>query len=202
MNVNWRFAGVPVLAIALLNLSAAKAVSEPGLNGSYAGVPVDVGNLVTNSGVAPTSENVVGTVVKEALRLPGFTSTANQTGSAPSSNGGVQFQGRYDLPNSPLSVRGSLYVGDRARAVMPAVTYDVPVAKNTNVYAGAGVSFVKAAAGKSTPLGSQTGVMITTGVESEISKGVIVYGDAKWLPGNQGSVNEPIRYQLGVGHRF
>lgn len=196
--------GLPLVAIALLELTMMpRAAADIGLQGSYAGIPVDVDAVLRNSrAIVPTPENLTQVVVNQALQSAGAT-RSNLTGVKTGAIG-AQFQGRYDLPNSPLSVRGSVYLGDNARAVMPIVTYDIPVGNGTNVYAGAGVSVVNGT--RTTPLGDRTGMVMTTGVESEISKGLVLYGDAKWLSGNKGNNrgagNPPIRYQLGLGYRF
>lgn len=195
------FLRVPVLTIGLLMLSETKAFGESGLQGNYGGVPIDLGHVLrSDSLLTPRPEDLANAVIKSTLRTPGMTPEFNPENiSLPST--GVQFQGRYDLPNSPLSVRGSVYVSDRAKAVMPAVTYDLPVANNTNIYAGAGLAIVDAGVNRTTPLGNRTGVVITTGVETAVSQGVVLYGDAKFVPGKEPK-NAKLRYQLGVGYRF
>jgi hypothetical protein len=56
---------------------------------------------------------------------------------------------------------------------MPMLTVDVPVANNTNLYLGGGYSFVTDE-GKSTQLGNQDSVVLTTGVETGVSRNVVV----------------------------
>lgn len=193
---------LPLTAIALL-VPVASAIAETGLNGSYVGVPVDVNNLLnSNPSLLPTPDHLVNAAMNQALKSTGITPEFNPTSPTANSSVGAQFQGRYDLPASPLSVRGSVYLGDDAKAIMPIVTYDIPVGGSTNLYAGAGVSVVNTPTGKTTPLGTRTGVVVTTGLESEISKGIVLYGDAKWLSGNKSTGTPPLRYQLGVGYRF
>lgn len=196
--------GYALLSLTLLELIfLTPAVAETGLSGSYAGVPVDVGTVLKNANGSLNPTNLTSAIANQVLSSSGITPTFTPDAESKSANPvGAQFQGRYDLPNSPLSIRGSIYIGDSARAILPAVTYDLPVGGGTNVYAGAGVSLVNAGVGKVTPLGDRTGIVVTTGVESEVSKGIIVYGDAKWLPSNKVTGTPPLRYQLGVGYRF
>ena len=196
--------GLPMAAIAMLELSILpQAVAETGLNGSYAGMPVDVGTILNNNPAVVTNPNgLADAIVNEALKNTKIIPEYQADGSLKTKAIGAQFQGRYDLPNSPLSVRGSVYLGDNAKAVLPTVTYDLPVGTNTNLYAGAGVAWVNTLNGKSTPLGTQTGVVLTTGVEAAISQGVILYGDAKWLSSHKTPGSSPLRYQVGVGYRF
>ncbi|MHC5832421.1 MAG: hypothetical protein ACYT04_94680, partial [Nostoc sp.] len=73
---------------------------------------------------------------------------------------GGNIQGRYAVPKTPLSVRGSVLYGGDAAAIMPIVTYDAPIAKNTNVYFGGGYSFVTDE-GQKTPLGNQNAPVLT-----------------------------------------
>ncbi len=180
------------------------AIAEPGLQGSYAGIPVDLSNLLKQNPALVTSpEHLANAAMQQALKSTGITPDFNATASLQTNPAvGAQFQGRYDVPNSPLSVRGSVYFGDNSRAVMPVVTYDIPVGGSTNFYAGAGVAIVNTSAGKTTPVGDRTGVVVTTGLETEINKGIVLYGDAKWLSSNKGTGTPPVRYQLGVGYRF
>lgn len=190
------------MAIAALELAGSQAAAETGFVGSYAGIPVDLGTLLNNNpNLVPTPDNLANAAMNQALQSTGVTADYNPT-STGQPKIGAQIQGRYDLPTSPISVRGSVYLGDNAKAFMPVVTYDLPVGQGTNVYAGAGVSLVNTKDGKTTPLGNKTGVVVTTGVETEISKGIVLYGDAKWLPANRGAAQAPVRYQLGVGYRF
>jgi hypothetical protein len=115
---------------------------------------------------------------------------------------GGNVQGRAALPNSPFSVRGSVLFGGDATAIMPIVTYDAPIAKNTNLYLGGGYSFVTDE-GKVTPLGNQNAPVVTLGAESEVAKNVVLYGDAKWgIDAYRNSSADAVSLQTGVGYRF
>ncbi len=50
--------------------------------------------------------------------------------------GGV-VQGRYDIQNVPLSVRGSVLFNDQAAALQPVITYDLATSNSSNIYLGA-----------------------------------------------------------------
>lgn len=123
-----------------------------------------------------------------------------QDGDAATFGGNIQ--GRLAVPDAPVSVRGAVLWSDETSAIMPMVSYDVPVAKNTNVYVGAGYSFVEEN-GKPTPLGNQDAVVLTAGAESAIAKDFIVYGDAKLgINAYQNSPASAVSVQAGVGYRF
>lgn len=115
---------------------------------------------------------------------------------------GGNIQGRFAVPNTPVSVRGSVLFTDKTSALMPVLSYDLPVAPNTNVYAGVGYSFVQNP-GTVTPLGNQNAVVLTTGVESEVVKNIVVYGDAKYgINAYQNSSASALSFQAGLGYRF
>jgi hypothetical protein len=120
------------------------------------------------------------------------------------SNGGEfggNIQGRVDIP-SPVSVRGSVLFSDDNSAIMPILTYDVPVTRNTNVYAGAGYSFVENDGGD-TPLGTADSVVLTTGVESAVWRDLVLYGDVKLgIDAFQNSSDSAVSFQAGAGYRF
>ncbi|WP_138498054.1 outer membrane beta-barrel protein [Nostoc sp. PA-18-2419] len=115
---------------------------------------------------------------------------------------GGNIQGRYAVPKTPLSVRGSVLYGGDAAAIMPIVTYDAPIARNTNVYLGGGYSFITDE-GQNSPLGNRNAPVVTLGVESEVSKNVIAYGDTKWgIDAYRNSDADAVSFQAGLGYRF
>ncbi|MBD2513903.1 outer membrane beta-barrel protein [Nostoc sp. FACHB-973] len=115
---------------------------------------------------------------------------------------GGNVQARYAVPKTPLSVRGSVLYGGDAAAIMPIVTYDAPIAKNTNVYFGGGYSFVTDE-GQNSPLGNRNAPVVTLGVESEVTNNVIAYGDTKWgIDAYRNSDADAVSFQAGLGYRF
>jgi hypothetical protein len=115
---------------------------------------------------------------------------------------GGNVQGRYALPETPVSLRGAVLFTDKTVAIMPIVTYDLPIAKNTNLYAGGGYSFVTNQNAPS-PLGNQDAVVLTAGVESEVARNVVAYGDVKYgINAFKGSNASAAGLQVGVGYRF
>lgn len=115
---------------------------------------------------------------------------------------GGNIQGRIAVPQVPVSLRGSVLFTDKNSAVIPALTYDAPIAKNTNLYTGVGYSFVQNQ-GVTTPLGNRDSVVLTTGVESEVAKNIMVYGDAKYgINAYKNSPASALSFQMGVGYRF
>jgi hypothetical protein len=115
---------------------------------------------------------------------------------------GGNVQGRFAVPNAPVSVRGSVLFTNKNSAVIPTITYDLPVSKTTNVYAGAGYSFVQKD-NQSSQIGNKDAAVITAGVESQVAKGVVVYSDAKYgINAYEGSNAGALTVQAGVGLQF
>ncbi|WP_017315216.1 outer membrane beta-barrel protein [Mastigocladopsis repens] len=115
---------------------------------------------------------------------------------------GGNIQGRFAVPQAPVSVRGSVLFGGDSTAAMPILTYDAPIGKNTNVYIGGGYSF-QTDEGQASQLGNQNAPVLTLGAETEVAKNIIVYGDAKWgIDAYENSSADALSLQTGVGLRF
>lgn len=116
---------------------------------------------------------------------------------------GGNVQGRWDTPELPLSLRGSLLFNGDSSAVMPIVTYDVGVAPNTNVYVGGGYSFALGSDSESSLLGNQDAPVVTVGVESAVRRNVVLYGDAKLgIGAYEDSSDSAASVQVGAAYRF
>lgn len=115
---------------------------------------------------------------------------------------GGNIQGRFAIPNTPISARGAILFNNETTAIMPIISYDVPVTNNANVYLGAGYSFVEED-GKLSPLGSKDAVVLTTGVEAEVARNIIVYSDAKLgIDAYKNSSGSAVSFQLGAAYSF
>jgi hypothetical protein len=92
---------------------------------------------------------------------------------------GGNITARVALPSTPISVRGNVLFSNTNAAIVPTITYDQGISNKTNIYAGAGYSFVQNA-GQTSALGNRNSVVLNAGVESEVAKGLVLYGDAKY----------------------
>ena len=81
---------------------------------------------------------------------------------------GGNVQGRYAIPETPISARGAVLFGGDSTAIMPMLTIDSAIADNTNLYLGAGYSWITDE-GNNTPLGNRNVAGITLGGESELA---------------------------------
>lgn len=131
----------------------------------------------------------------------GVTNGGSAAGGDAATLGG-NIQGRITTSKAPVSLRGAVLFSDETSAIMPMVSYDVPVAKNTNVYVGGGYSFVEKD-GAPTPLGNQNAPVVTVGAESQIGNNIVVYGDAKLgINAYRDSSASAVSFQAGAGFAF
>jgi Outer membrane protein beta-barrel domain len=115
---------------------------------------------------------------------------------------GGNIQGRLAIPNAPVSARGTFLFGGGNSAIIPTLTYDVPISQNTNLYAGAGYSFVSKD-GKNTAIGNRDAFVLNAGIESQVGKNIVIYGDAKYgIKAYQNSAASPLSLSAGVGFNF
>jgi hypothetical protein len=117
-------------------------------------------------------------------------------------NVGGNIQARVAIPTVPISIRGAVLFSGRNSTVIPTLTYDVPVADNTNFYIGGGYSFVQKD-GKPTPLGNRDAAVVTAGAETGIGDSIVIYGDAKvGINAYRKSSASAVSLQAGLGYRF
>lgn len=115
---------------------------------------------------------------------------------------GGNVQARLDAPQAPVSLRGAALIGDGGVALVPTLTYDAAIAPNTNLYAGAGYSFVTDE-GNASPLGNKDSVVLTAGVETAVQRNIALYGDVKvGLDAFQANNDAAVSLQLGGAYRF
>ncbi|NJL22195.1 MAG: porin family protein [Leptolyngbyaceae cyanobacterium SM1_3_5] len=116
---------------------------------------------------------------------------------------GGTIQGRIDVPNLPISARGAVLFTDDTSAIVPTLTYDLPISSRANIYAGAGYSFVDSDGVEASPLGNQDSFVLTAGAETEVAPRVVVFGDAKLgFDAYQASSDPALALQVGAGFRF
>lgn len=132
------------------------------------------------------------------------------TGGGHSNDGpnvGGNIQGRVAIPGSPIpvSVRGVVDFNDKNSAVIPMVTYDMPIANNTNLYVGGGYQFVQHqdSTTPGTSLGNKNAPVVTAGVETQVGQNLVLYGDAKLgIKAYQNSPASAASINAGAGLRF
>lgn len=82
---------------------------------------------------------------------------------------------RYKVLQVPISLRAQAFLMGEGVAVVPTVSYDIPLNWQTDTYVGAGVSF----AGGDTPVGDKTGFAIQPGIDYSLPNSrLVVFGNA------------------------
>lgn len=156
--------------------------------------PLMLSNNMASAQPTGTDANYVGGGVATSV-------TSGGQGNDGAKFGG-NIQGRIAVPNLPFSARGAVLFSDKTSAIMPILTYDIPVTNGANVYVGGGYSFVEAD-GKPTPLGNRDSTVVTAGVEAQVGENIVVYGDTKLgLKAYQNSPASALSFQVGAGYRF
>lgn len=128
------------------------------------------------------------------------TTNGGQNGDAATFGGNLT--GRVKVEGTPFSARGHVLWGNETTAIIPQVSADVGIAKNTNAFLGLGYSFVEKD-GKPTPLGNKDGLAVTAGLESEVTKNFLLYSNATLgIDTYKNSSSSALSIQSGVGIRF
>lgn len=108
---------------------------------------------------------------------------------------------RYKLLKSPISFRTQALIGKNT-AVVPTVSYDVPLNWQTDAYLGAGV--VLAGGDNSSPLGNKVSFALQPGIDYVVpNSNTVIFGNAiiafdAYRDGGGAAVS----VQGGVGYRF
>jgi hypothetical protein len=116
----------------------------------------------------------------------------NEGGATPSVTGRVSFG------DVPVSLRATLFFGSENDITyslfVPTLTYDIALAKNTNLYVGGGYAVLGASDGNAS-VSVNAGGVLTAGAETAVSKNIVLYGDGTFL--NGGNI-----WKAGIGYSF
>lgn len=125
-----------------------------------------------------------------------------QQGTSALLGGNIQGRIAPAFEEVPISIRAAILFGSNNSAIMPMLTYDIPVAVNTNVYIGGGYSFVERDR-QPTPLGNKSAPVVVLGAESSVTRDIVLYGDAKLgIKPYHNTDASGLSLQAGVGYRF
>jgi opacity protein-like surface antigen len=156
--------------------------------------------LAAGSASAQTAQTARG---MEGSYLGGGASVGlNGESDSNDANFGGNVQGRFDIPQAPVSLRGAALITGKSVNLVPTVTVDLGVAPNTNVYLGGGYSFATNE-GATSALGNQNAAVLTAGVETAVRRNIALYSDVKVaLDGVADSNKTPVSVQVGAAYRF
>ncbi len=108
---------------------------------------------------------------------------------------------RYKLLQVPLSLRAQSLIGS-GTAIVPTISYDLPLNWQTDVYLGAGASF--ASGNTPSPLGNKTSFALQPGIDYVVpNSSTVLFGNAIFaFDAYRNSGGTAISIQGGVGLRF
>ncbi|MBH8555660.1 hypothetical protein I8751_25610 [Nostocaceae cyanobacterium CENA357] len=118
---------------------------------------------------------------------------------------GIQLGGvlalRYKLLEAPISFRAQALIGNNT-AVVPTVSYDVPINWQTDAYLGAGL--VLAGGGNSSPVGDKISFALQPGIDYVVpNSNTVLFGNAIIaFDAYRDSGGTAVSVQGGVGLRF
>ncbi|MEB3178637.1 MAG: hypothetical protein VKL59_06375 [Nostocaceae cyanobacterium] len=103
--------------------------------------------------------------------------------------GVITLDGRVQVGSAPVSLRPSLLYAPSTGDVagIATVTYDAPIAQNTNLYLGAGGAFND----------DFSSFALQAGIETAVSDNVVIYGDATYV-----TETSEVPVKVGIGYRF
>lgn len=120
------------------------------------------------------------------------------------SSSGAVIAARYKLLRAPISIRAQALISDRT-AIVPTVSYDIPLNWQTDVYIGAGASLMLDGDQEDTsPVGNQSSFVLQPGIDYTLpNSNLVLFGNAIFaFDGYQEGGNAAVSIQGGVGLRF
>jgi hypothetical protein len=122
-------------------------------------------------------------------------------GNGESSSPGGLISVRYKFLEAPFSLRTQALIGSN-QAIVPTISYDLPLNWQTDAYLGAGVVF--AAGDEPTPVGNKTGLALQPGIDYALPNSkAVIFGNAIIAPNAyQEGGGTAISVQGGIGWRF
>jgi hypothetical protein len=111
---------------------------------------------------------------------------------------------RYRLLEIPVSLRAQAMVFSDAFAIVPTVSYDIPLNWQTDAYVGAGVAIQDGGENSTSPIGNQTAFVIQPGVDYSLPNSrLVIFGNAIIaFDAYRESSGTAAALQGGVGLRF
>lgn len=106
---------------------------------------------------------------------------------------------RYKFLEVPISLRTQLLIGS-STAIVPTISYDVPLNFNTDIYLGVGAAI----ANSTTPVGNKNSFVLQPGIDYSIpNSNLVIFGNAIFaFDAFRNSNSTATSLQTGVGFRF
>jgi hypothetical protein len=115
---------------------------------------------------------------------------------------GAVLAARYKLLRTPISLRTQAFIGSGSTAVVPTISYDMPLNWQLDAYVGAGFSFANG--NKPSPVGDSNSLVIQPGLDYAVpNSNTVIFTNAVWaLDAYQGKNKSALSLQGGLGLRF
>ena len=115
---------------------------------------------------------------------------------------GLVVAGRYKLFAVPISLRGQAFLLNGDVALVPTVSYDIPITFQTDIYLGAGLSIPTG--NDASPVGDQTAFVLQPGIDFAVPRSnVVVFGNAIFaFDAFEDGGGTATAIQAGVGWNF
>ncbi len=109
--------------------------------------------------------------------------------------------GRYKFLEVPISLRTQILIGS-STAVVPTISYDLPLNYDTDLYLGAGVSLANT--NTVTPVGNQNSFVLQPGIDYSLpNSNLVIFGNAIFaFDAYRYSSGTATALQTGLGFRF
>lgn len=157
----------------------------------------------TVSLLATTAVVLTGVVLLQTKPARSQAAYGSYVGIGPSFGGdnewAADIKARYKFLKVPISIRAQTLIGSSV-ALVPTVSYDIPLNWQTDAYIGIGPSINF---GGNTPVGDKTAFAIQPGVDYSLpSSNLTVFGNAIFAVGGFKGGGTAVSVQGGVGLRF
>lgn len=132
----------------------------------------------------------------------GLSSGSDEFGEGSSSGGVVAV--RYRILEAPISLRAQALISERT-AIVPTVSYDIPLNWQTDAYIGAGAAIMLGGDAEDTsPVGNQTSFVVQPGVDYSLpNSNLVLFGNAIFaFDSYKEGGGTGVSVQGGVGLRF
>ena len=109
---------------------------------------------------------------------------------------------RYKFLKLPISLRTQAFIGSGSTAIVPTISYDVPLTWQLDAYVGAGYSF--ATGNNPSPVGDQNTLVIQPGLDYALPNGnTVLFTNAVFaFDAYEGKNEKAVALQGGLGLRF
>lgn len=149
------------------------AIALNGLVGSL------VGGLIGAVGIIPITSSTASAQAAYGSYVGVGPSFGLSSGDDAGSSNAAVIAVRYRLLELPISLRAQALVFGDTPALVPTVSYDIPLNWQTDAYIGAGVVLQDGGEGNASPLGNQTSFVIQPGVDYSLPySDLVIFGNA------------------------